>query len=92
MRDGEKQLILFSCSLGKNIAHPSIFINSLTQPSLATNIIVSAMLVLGGSATVTDLTGMNTIAVGPLIVSSCACLIGGHRPVSSFHLASLFTW
>ena len=32
--------------------------------SLATNIIVSSMLVLGGSATVTDLTGMSTIAVG----------------------------
>lgn len=31
--------------------------------SLATNIIVSSMLILGGSATVTDLTGMNTIAV-----------------------------
>lgn len=31
--------------------------------SLATNIIVSSMLVLGGSATVTDLTGMSTIAV-----------------------------
>ena len=30
---------------------------------LATNIIVSSMLLLGGSATVTDLTGMNTIAV-----------------------------
>jgi Na+/proline symporter len=30
---------------------------------LATNIIVSSMLVLGGSATVTALTGMNTIAV-----------------------------
>lgn len=32
-------------------------------PSLATNIIVSSMLILGGSATVTDLTGMSTIAV-----------------------------
>ena len=31
--------------------------------SLATNIIVSSMLILGGSATVTSLTGMNTIAV-----------------------------
>ena len=30
---------------------------------LATNIVVSSMLCLGGSATVTDLTGMNTIAV-----------------------------
>lgn len=31
--------------------------------SLATNIIVSSMLILGGSATVTDLTGMSTLAV-----------------------------
>ncbi len=30
---------------------------------LATNIIVSSMLILGGSATVTALTGMHTIAV-----------------------------
>ena len=30
---------------------------------MATNIIVSSMLILGGSATVTSLTGMNTIAV-----------------------------
>jgi hypothetical protein len=34
-----------------------------TKPRLATNIIVSSMLILGGSATVTDLTGMSTIAV-----------------------------
>lgn len=34
---------------------------------LATNIIVSTMLILGGSATVTDLTGMNTIAACFLI-------------------------
>jgi hypothetical protein len=31
--------------------------------SLATNIIVSSMLILGGSATVTSLTGMSTVAV-----------------------------
>jgi Na+/proline symporter len=31
--------------------------------SLATNIIVSSMLILGGSATVSNLTGMSTIAV-----------------------------
>lgn len=37
---------------------------------LATNIIVSSMLVLGGSATVTDLTGMSTIAVSFVI---CHC-------------------
>ena len=36
---------------------------------LATNIIVSSMLILGGSATVTDLTGMNTIAVSNSIYS-----------------------
>jgi len=30
---------------------------------LATNVVVSSMLILGGSATVTDLTGMSTIAV-----------------------------
>ena len=47
---------------------------------LATNIIVSSMLILGGSATVTDLTGMNTIAVSffVLLLSvrmkySCCC-------------------
>jgi len=34
---------------------------------LATNIIVSSMLCLGGSATVTDLTGMNTVAACFLI-------------------------
>ena len=69
-------------------------IDSLIQLRLATNIIVSSMLVLGGSATVTDLTGMSTIAVGTLMVSSCACLAhaGSHRLVSSFHLASLSTW
>jgi hypothetical protein len=31
--------------------------------SLATNITVSSQLILGGSATVTDLTGMSTLAV-----------------------------
>jgi hypothetical protein len=36
-------------------------------PRLATNIIVSSMLILGGSATVTDLTGMSTIAVSDLL-------------------------
>lgn len=37
---------------------------------LATNIVVSSMLCLGGSATVTDLTGMNTIAVSVRRVGS----------------------
>lgn len=35
--------------------------------SMTTNIIVSSMLILGGSATVTDLTGMNTLAACFLI-------------------------
>jgi undecaprenyl pyrophosphate phosphatase UppP len=36
---------------------------SYARDRLATNIIVSSMLILGGSATVTSLTGMSTIAV-----------------------------
>ena len=92
VRDGEEQLILFSCSSGTNIVRPSIVIDSQIYPRLATNIIVSSMLVLGGSATVTDLTGMNTIAVSTLIVSSCSCLVGSCRLVFSFHLASPSTW
>ena len=64
VRDGVKPHILSSCSSGTNIVHPSIVINSLISSRLATNIIVSSMLILGGSATVTALTGMNTIAVG----------------------------
>ncbi|ORX36710.1 putative urea transporter [Kockovaella imperatae] len=48
---------------------------------LATNIIVSTMLILGGSATVTDLTGMNTIAACFLIPLgvSIYVLAGGMR-------------
>jgi len=48
---------------------------------LATNIIVSSMLVLGGSATVTDLTGMNTIAACFLIPLGVAIyvVVGGMR-------------
>ncbi|KAK7052509.1 urea transporter, partial [Favolaschia claudopus] len=48
---------------------------------LATNIIVSSMLVLGGSATVTDLTGMNTIAACFLIPLgvSIYVVVGGMR-------------
>ncbi|KAI5122853.1 hypothetical protein M0805_003147 [Coniferiporia weirii] len=48
---------------------------------LATNIIVSSMLVLGGSATVTDLTGMNTIAACFLIPLGVAIYVvaGGMR-------------
>lgn len=48
---------------------------------LATNVIVSAMLVLGGSATVTDLTGMNTIAACFLIPVGVAIyvVVGGMR-------------
>ncbi len=36
-----------------------------------TNIIVSAMLILGGAAVMTALTGMNTIAVSSKIICSC---------------------
>ncbi|EJD07865.1 urea transporter [Fomitiporia mediterranea MF3/22] len=48
---------------------------------LATNIIVSAMLILGGSATVTDLTGMSTIAACFLIPLGVAIYVvaGGMR-------------
>ncbi|WRT64851.1 uncharacterized protein IL334_001787 [Kwoniella shivajii] len=48
---------------------------------LATNIIVSTMLILGGSATVTDLTGMNTVAACFLIPLgvSIYVLTGGMR-------------
>ncbi|TFK50521.1 urea transporter [Heliocybe sulcata] len=48
---------------------------------LATNIIVSSMLILGGSATVTDLTGMNTIAACFLIpLGVCIyVVVGGMR-------------
>ncbi|KAG6915590.1 hypothetical protein DXG01_010826 [Tephrocybe rancida] len=48
---------------------------------LATNIIVSSMLILGGSATVTDLTGMSTIAAMFLIPLGVAIYVvaGGMR-------------
>ncbi|KAH7908804.1 urea transporter [Hygrophoropsis aurantiaca] len=48
---------------------------------LATNLIVSSMLVLGGSATVTDLTGMSTIAACFLIPLGVAIyvVVGGMR-------------
>jgi SSS family transporter len=48
---------------------------------LATNIIVSSMLILGGSATVTDLTGMSTIAACFLIPFgvSIYVVVGGMR-------------
>jgi len=48
---------------------------------LATNIIVSSMLILGGSATVTDLTGMSTIAACFLIPIgvSIYVVVGGMR-------------
>ncbi|KAL9709580.1 hypothetical protein Ac2012v2_007319 [Leucoagaricus gongylophorus] len=47
----------------------------------ATNIIVSSMLILGGSATVTDLTGINTIAACFLIPVGVAVyvVVGGMR-------------
>ncbi|KAJ8464030.1 hypothetical protein ONZ45_g17381 [Pleurotus djamor] len=48
---------------------------------MATNIIVSSMLILGGSATVTDLTGMSTIAACFLIPLGVAIyvVVGGMR-------------
>ncbi|KIY71252.1 urea transporter [Cylindrobasidium torrendii FP15055 ss-10] len=48
---------------------------------LATNLIVSSMLILGGSATVTDLTGMNTLAACFLIPAGVALyvVVGGMR-------------
>ncbi|KAF8650670.1 hypothetical protein AX16_005127 [Volvariella volvacea WC 439] len=48
---------------------------------LATNVIVSSMLILGGSATVTDLTGMSTIAACFLIPLGVAIyvVVGGMR-------------
>lgn len=56
--------MFFGCALsvlGFNRVSPN------EQNRLATNIIVSSMLILGGSATVTDLTGMSTIAVCPIM-------------------------
>ncbi|KAJ6629356.1 urea transporter [Mycena sp. CBHHK59/15] len=49
--------------------------------NLATNVIVSSMLILGGSATVTDLTGMSTIAACFLIPLgvSIYVVVGGMR-------------
>lgn len=48
---------------------------------LATNIIVSSMLILGGSATVTSLTGMNTLVACFLIPAGVAIyvVVGGMR-------------
>ncbi|KAH9911332.1 urea transporter [Epithele typhae] len=48
---------------------------------LATNILVSSMLILGGSATVTSLTGMNTVAACFLIPLGVAVyvVVGGMR-------------
>ena len=69
--DGVDLRIFSFCSSGELGIEddPSI----LTPPlSLATNVIVSTMLVLGGSATVTDLTGMNTILVSAPTDSLCA--------------------
>ncbi|KAF9450855.1 urea transporter [Macrolepiota fuliginosa MF-IS2] len=49
--------------------------------AFATNITVSCMLILGGSATVTDLTGMNTVAACFLIPIGVAIyvMVGGMR-------------
>jgi hypothetical protein len=53
--------------VGSHISSFSLGHYVLSCYSLATNIIVSSMLILGGSATVTSLTGMNTIAVCRLL-------------------------
>ena len=85
--DGEEQLISSFCSLGMS---DHIFGRKIGSAnilcSLATNIIVSSMLVLGGSATVTDLTGMNTIAVSAHYVTLFASpeSIAGLFPDSSW--------
>ena len=49
--------------------------------ALATNVLVGSMLVLGGSATVNQLTGMPTLAATFLTPVSVACyaLVGGMR-------------
>jgi len=66
--DGAKLPTWSLCSLGNDPSNIQERFQPLTEiPSLATNIIVSSMLILGGSATVTDLTGMSTIAVCRLI-------------------------
>ncbi|TFK24002.1 urea transporter [Coprinopsis marcescibilis] len=62
---------------------------------LATNIIVSSMLVLGGAATVTDLTGMHTVAASFLIPAGVAIyvVVGGMRSTllcDYTHTAALF--
>lgn len=65
-RDGEQLHIWFSCFSGTSCFLDQDNDNdnlAYCNSSLATNIIVSSMLILGGSATVTDLTGMSTIAV-----------------------------
>jgi hypothetical protein len=61
--------------------HFSSQVYVLTTLRLATNIIVSSMLILGGSATVTSLTGMNTIAACFLIPLgvSIYVVVGGMR-------------
>lgn len=58
---------------------------------LATNVIVSSMLVLGGSATVTDLTGMSTIAVSTLESIKNNIISPKSRRAFSFPLAWLYT-
>ncbi len=62
-RDGEHLRIVSSCSSGEFGTVYYYYRKYSKASRLATNIIVSSMLILGGSATVTDLTGMSTIAV-----------------------------
>ena len=83
--------ISFSCSLGEFRAAREVApIHLNPDTSLATNIIVSSMLILGGSATVTALSGMSTIAVSGGSHSDLTRLIERVwccRLVSSFRLA-----
>lgn len=59
---------------------------------LATNIIVSSMLILGGSATVTDLTGMSTLAVSAQTNDDQGRLTHSNRHVSLYLWVWWSTW
>ena len=83
--DGGKRPILSLCSSGMQSIFLSQAVKSCLCSRLATNIIVSSMLILGGSATVTDLTGMSTIAVS---VTCYSCELFNDR--FNFRLVSWF--
>jgi len=78
---GEKLLTSFSSSSGEFLFELNLQRAFNMCIRLATNIIVSSMLILGGSATVTDLSGMNTIAACFLIPVGVAIyvVVGGMR-------------